>query len=499
MEKLLNDFKEYRKVMDRYAEAVEMITWDIQTGAPKDSIDHKIESMGFFSGEIFRMSTADIYGEYLEELSKPENFEKLDDAMKLTVKRESRDYVRFKRVPADFYQEYTKTGAKSEQAWEEAKEANDFEIFRPYLDKIIKMTKEYVHYMEPDEDTYEVLLDMYEEGMDSASIEKIFDELKEGLLPLLDRIKAAPEPDLSSIEGKYDIAGLKKVQDMLLEYIGFDFNCGATGESMHPFTTTLCPGDIRVTNSYDETNPLDSMFSAIHEGGHAIFEQNIGKEYEGTSAAMVNMMGLHESQSRFFENVLGRNINFWKPVYGKLREILPQFKNVDMDTFEKAVNYVKAGFIRTQADEVTYCMHIILRFEMEKAIFRDNVPTEELPELWKQKHFELLGVMPPDDGKGILQDMHWSDGSFGYFPSYLLGSVYDGMFLDALKEQLGDVDEILAEGRIKDITKWLNDNIHHYGSLYNSKEVLERVCGKEVSAEPLLRYFREKYERIYNL
>ena len=188
MEKLLNDFKEYRKIMDRYAEAVEMITWDIQTGAPKDSIDHKIESMGFFSGEIFKMSTADIYGEYLEELSKPENFEKLDDAMKLTVKRESRDYVRFKRVPADFYQEYTKTGAKSEQAWEEAKAANDFEIFKPHLDKIIKMTKEYVHYMEPDEDPYEVLLDMYEEGMDGASIEKIFDELKEGLLPLLDKI-----------------------------------------------------------------------------------------------------------------------------------------------------------------------------------------------------------------------------------------------------------------------------------------------------------------------
>ena len=499
MEKLFEEFKSYRSKIDKYAEAVELLTWDMQTGAPKDSIEHKIDAIGFFSTEIFRLTTADEYGNMLEELIKPENFEKLDEGMKLTVKRETKDFERFKRVPEDFYEEYTKTTARSEQAWEDAKEANDFSVFEPHLDKVIRMTKEYVKYMEPDQDPYEVLLDMYEEGMDSASIDKIFNELKEGLIPLLEEIKAKPAPDLSVMQGVYSRASEKEAQDFLLDYIGFNFNCGATGESMHPFTTTLCPGDVRITNSFDETNPVDAMFSAIHEGGHAIFEQNIDKKYEGTEAAVVNMMGLHESQSRFFENILGRNINFWKPVYEKLGRIMPQLSRVPIETFEKAINYVKADYIRTQADEVTYCMHIILRYEMEKAIFRDNVPTAELPALWMKKSEELLGVIPPDDGKGILQDMHWSDGSFGYFPSYLLGSVYDGMFLEAMEKDLGSVDAVLAEGRIKDITKWLNEKIHRYGSLYNSKEVLQRVCGKEVTAEPLLRYFREKYSRIYNL
>lgn len=499
MENLIKKFKNYRSRMDKYTEAVELLTWDMQTGAPKESIDHKIDGIGFFSTEIFRMSTAEEYGEMLEQLSRPEIYQELDEAMQLTVKRETKDYERFKRVPEDFYEEYTKATARSEQAWEEAKEANDFSIFEPHLDKIISMTKEYVRYMEPGEEPYEVLLDMYEEGMDSEAIDKIFDELKEGLIPLIKQISKMPEPDLSALEGIYSKESEKKAQDLLLEYIGFNFNCGKTGESMHPFTTTLCPGDVRVTNSFDETNPVDAMFSAIHEGGHAIFEQNIDKKYEGTSAAVVNMMGLHESQSRFFENILGRNINFWKPVYGKIGEIMPQFKKVSPEVFERAVNYVKPDYIRTQADEVTYCMHIVLRYEMEKAIFCDNVPTEELPALWKEKSQELLGVTPPDDGRGILQDMHWSDGSFGYFPSYLLGSVYDGMLLEAAGDELGDINEILAEGRIKEITKWLNEKIHQYGSLYNSREVLQRVCGKEVSAQPLLKYFREKYTRIYNL
>ncbi len=499
MENTLKNFKEYLKKIEQYAEATELLTWDLQTAAPKESVDRKIESISFFSTEIFRLSTSDEYGEYLRVLSKPENFRKLDDSMKLTVKRYVREYERFKRVPEDFYSEFTTAKSRSEQAWEQAKAANDFSVYEPYLDKVIKMTKEYVHYMEPEQEPYEVLLDMFEEGMDSNAIDRIFEELKEGLLPLISEITAKEQPDLTEIEGNYSVQGEKEVQDLLLKYIGFNFDRGATGESVHPFTTTLCAGDVRVTNSFDATNPIDSMFSAIHEGGHAIFEQNIDKKYEGTAVMSVDMMGLHESQSRFFENILGRNINFWKPVYDKIGEILPQFKTVSLETFEKAINCVKAGTVRLQADEVTYCMHIILRYEMEKAIFRDNVPTEELPELWNKKTEELLGVMPENDGEGILQDMHWSDGSFGYFPSYLLGSIYDGMFLEQIEAELGNIDTILAEGRIKEITKWLTEKIHKYGSMYNSKEVLQRVCKKEITAEPLLKYFREKYTRIYGL
>ena len=210
-------------------------------------------------------------------------------------------------------------------------------------------------------------------------------------------------------------------------------------------------------------------------------------------------MGVHESQSRFYENILGRNKNFWLPIYDKLGELLPQFKEITLDEFYHEINHVRNSLIRTEADEVTYCFHIILRYEMEKAIFRDHVPVAKLPELWNEKMKEYLDIVPANDSEGILQDMHWSDASFGYFPSYLLGSIYDGMYLEELEKELGSVDELLAAGKIGEITKWLNRKIHWYGSTRTPKEVIANVCGKEVSAEPLIRYFKEKYSKLYDL
>ncbi|MCD8105761.1 MAG: carboxypeptidase M32 [Lachnospiraceae bacterium] len=496
MSQTLDQFKEYLHKMKQYEHVLTLLYWDLQTLTPEKGVEAHMSAITYFSSESFRLSTADEYGQMLRTLSEPEEFDALDEAMQLTVRRYSRDYERFKRVPADFFADYTETKARSEKAWEKAKRSADFDQFAPYLEKVISMTKEYVHYMEPDEDPYEVLLDMYEEGIDGDTIDRVFEELKEGLLPLLAKIEARPRPDLSALEGSYDIAAQKKVQQMLLEYIGFDADAGATAESEHPFTTELCIGDVRVTNHYKENDPISAIFSAIHEGGHAIFGQNVDPAYEDTAAGQVNLMGLHESQSRFFENILGRRRSFWVPIYDRLGEILPQFKEVPLDTFYRAINDVHPSMIRTEADEVTYCLHIILRYEMEKAIFRDNVPVSDLPQLWNDKMEELLGIRPANDGEGILQDMHWSDGSFGYFPSYLLGSMYDGMFLEALEKEKGSVDAILEDGRIREITAWLNENIHRHGSLYTSSEVLRRVCKKELSARPLLDYFYQKYENL---
>ncbi|MCC8051755.1 MAG: carboxypeptidase M32 [Clostridiales bacterium] len=493
----LEQFKEYLHKMRQYDHVLTLLYWDLSTLAPEKGVEARMNAINYFSTESFRLSTADEYGEMLKELSKPEQFDALDETMQLTVKRYLRDYERFKRIPEEFYSSYTEVKTRSERAWEKAKRAADFSQFAPHLEKVISMTKEYVHYMEPDEEAYEVLLDLYEEGMDSKTIDRVFDELKEGLLPLLKKIEESGRPDLSALEGTYDMEAQKKVQDMLLSYIGFDKDAGATAESEHPFTTDLCIGDVRVTNHYSEKDPISAMFSAIHEGGHAIFGQNIDPAYEDTALEQVNMMGLHESQSRFFENILGRRRSFWVPIYDKLGELLPQFRKVPLDTFCRAINDVHPSLIRTEADEVTYCLHIILRYEMEKAIFRDNTPVDELPQLWNDKMEELLGIRPENDGEGILQDMHWSDGSFGYFPSYLLGSMYDGMFLEALEKEKGSVDTILEEGRISEITSWLNEKIHRYGSRYTSAEVLQRVCGKELSAQPLLDYFNQKYAKLY--
>lgn len=286
---------------------------------------------------------------------------------------------------------------------------------------------------------------------------------------------------------------------MLLDYIGFRKDAGSVGETEHPFTLNFSSRDVRVTNHYYEHDPLSSIFSAIHEGGHGIFEQNVNPDYDNTVAGSCRYMGLHESQSRFYENILGRNKNFWLPIYDKLGELLPAFKKIPLDDFYQEINHVKNSLIRINADEVTYCFHIILRYEMEKAIFRDRVPVAELPALWNQKMQEYLQITPTNDAEGILQDMHWSDGSFGYFPSYLLGSIYDGMLLTTIREELGDVDELLRDGKIKEITAWLNQNIHWYGSTCKPKEMIMEVCGKEMSAEPLIRYFKEKYTEIYHL
>lgn len=499
MSKLLDELKSYLNEMNQYEHVVTLLYWDMKTNTPKLGQEAHIEALTRFSAKNFEMSTADELGKMLDGLAEEAEYEELDDTWKFIVRRMKREFDRNKRIPADVYEAFVRAQAESGNAWEEAKNASDFSIFAPHLKKMIDMTREMTGYTDPGKEVYDALLNQYEEGMDSATIDRLFGDLKQELIPMVQAIIAKPEPDDSAFHAYFDPDGQRKVQGMLLDYIGFRRDAGAVGETEHPFTLNFSSKDVRVTNHYYENDPISSIFSAIHEGGHGIFEQNVNPEYDNTVAGSCNYMGIHESQSRFYENIIGRNKNFWLPIYDKLGELLPKFKEISLDDFYREINHVRNSFIRTEADEVTYCFHIILRYEMEKAIFRDNVAVEELPALWNQKMQEYLQITPANDAEGILQDMHWSDGSFGYFPSYLLGSIYDGMYLDTIEAELGSVDQILAEGRISEITKWLNEKIHQYGNTRTPKEVIENVCGKEVSAEPLIRYFKKKYTEIYNL
>lgn len=491
-------FQEYLNRMEQYRQIGEQMAWDMQTQTPKKGYGYKIDAIAYFSGEKFRLATSEETGRLYEALSAQEEYAALNDAMKLTVRRGKRDYDRDKRVPADFFEEMVRASNVSAKAWEEAKQKSDYGLFCPHLQKMIDFRRKYIAYIEPDKDIYDTMLDMFEEGMDSAAIDGLFSRMKEELVPLFRKIMEKPEPDNSRFQGDYDINSQKALEAELLSYIGFDKEAGVTGESEHPFTMAFGPGDVRVTNHFDRQDAINAMFSAIHEGGHAIFEQGINPDYVKTAAADIGM-GMHESQSRFYENILGRNINFWKPVYHKVGEHLPQFKNIPLEAFFREINHVRPSFIRTAADELTYCFHIILRYELEKAIFRDGVNAEELPALWNDKMEELLGIRPRNDAEGILQDMHWSDGSFGYFPTYLLGTIYDGMFLEAMERDLGSVDTLLAEGRIAEITAWLHEKIHRHGGMRTAEETLREVCGQPVTAEPIIRYFKKKYTEIYQL
>ena len=496
---MLDELKEYIVKINRYTHVTTLLYWDMRTGMPQEGFPMHSDVLTEFSTEQFNLSTSDELFGMLEELSKPENFEELDDTWKFIVRRMKRDIDEGRRIPEDFYREYVKEQSESEMAWEQAKRASDFSIFAPHLEKMIAMTKERIRYVHPEKEVYDALVSEYEEGMDTATIDCLFDDLKKELVPLVRKILSAKQPDDTKFRRKFGIDGQKRVEKLLLDYIGFSFEKGTTGESEHPFTLNFSSKDVRVTNHFQEDNVIDPMFSAIHEGGHAIFEQNVNPEYDGTVAGSCAYLGIHESQSRFYENVLGRRKSFWEPIYDKVQAEIPELRDVTLDEFAQEINHIRNSFIRTEADEVTYCLHVILRYEMEKAIFRDNVPVSELPALWNRKMQEYLMITPANDAEGILQDMHWSDGSFGYFPSYLLGSIYDGMFLDAMTEELGDVDELLRAGRIRDITKWLNEKIHVYGSTRLPKEVIASVYGKEVSSEPLMRYFTEKYTKVYDI
>lgn len=499
MSKTSEEFQKYLDKMAQYEHVTTLLYWDMRTGTPEKGQEGHTRALTHFSMESFKAEKDPRVEEMLRILSQPEELDALKPELQFTVKKMAENLEKRKRIPEDFYESFVEEQALSEAAWEKAKRTNDYSIFAPHLKKMIEMTARMTGYTDPGKEVYNVLLDNYEKGMDIDTIDRLFEDMKRELVPLVKKIVSAPQPDDSKFRKMYPKMEQKAACDMLLEYIGFDKAAGTTAESEHPFTLNFNQDDVRITNHFMEDNALCAIYSVIHEGGHGIFEQNVNPDYDQTYAAGCCYMGIHESQSRFYENVLGRNRNFWVPIYDKLCELIPEYKEITLDEFYKEVNHVRNSMIRTEADEVTYCFHIILRYEIEKAIFRDHVSVDDLPQMWSDKMEEYLGIRPANDAEGILQDMHWSDGSFGYFPSYLLGSIYDGMFLDTIERELGSVDEILARGEIKKITRWLNQKIHQYGSIRETKEVIAKVCGKEVSAEPLIRYFKEKYTEVYAL
>ena len=493
----LEEYKKINKELSFMNHAINLMYWDMQTIAPEGGKDRLSESITYFSTEVFKKFTSDEYYKLVCDLSEPAEFDKLDDVMKFDIKKTRKDLDEMRRIPADFYEEYVKTTTASSMIWPKAKQTSDYSLYEEPLKNTIEAVKKYQKYKHPDMEVYDSLIDQFEEGMDTKTIDRVFGELKEELVPLLDEILKKPQPDHNKFNMFIPAHKQAELCKMLVEYMGMDMNRFAQAETEHPFTTGIAPGDVRITNHYHENDIIQPIFSAIHEGGHALFDQNIDRKYDDTAGAQVNMMGLHESQSRFYENILGRNINFWKPIWPKVLEIIPEFKDITLEEFVREINHVQNSFIRTEADELTYCLHVILRYDIERAIFIDGADVKDLPMMWNDLMEKYLHITPRNDAEGILQDMHWSDASFGYFPSYLLGSIYDGMFLEAIENDLGSIDDILAAGDIKKITKWLNENIHQYGATRTSKEVLNAVCHKELSARPLIRYFKEKYKKIY--
>lgn len=468
---------------------VNILGWELRTKAPVNSHEYLSEILNKHEVELFKLKTSDEYIKLLNNYLNSNEVNGHSNEINRYYEQFRKKYELDKRVPKDFYASYSALRIKCNTVWEVAKRENNYAMYKPYLKDMIEATKKYYRYMYPNTNLYDGMLNSYESGMTSSVIDRLFAELKEAILPIVRKL--SKEEIAKPYLQKYSSSTLLDTAEYLLDYIGFDMKRGALGIYPHGFTEKMNKDDIRIAFKSGD-NPIDFVSTIIHEGGHGIFEQQMSSELGVIQNACIEeCYALHESQSRFYENILGRNINFWKPIYSDIKEKLNL--ELTLEEFVQELNSAHPSLIRTEADELTYCFHIIIRYEIERALFNDNIDVDDLPTIWNNKMKEYLGIEVPNDTVGIMQDVHWSEGSFGYFPSYLLGSIYDGMFIESIERDLGNIDEILAEGRIKEITKYLGEKIHQYGGAYNSKEVIERVCGKEIEVKPLIAYFKNKY------
>lgn len=501
----LNDtvkaFRDYSQKLYDYQKALAVLHWDMRTQAPRKGMNARAQMVGTIAGDRFKLATSKQYEEFLETLSQPGTIENLDAIMRKNVLESKKEFDLLKKIPADRYQEFVVLTAQAETVWEEARAKNDFALFRPYLEKIVKFQLEFIGYLGHKGAKYDTLLDMYEPGMTTAQLDEMFAVLREKTVPLVAAVTASPhKPDTSFLTKHFDEAQQEAFGRFILEKIGYDFEAGRLDRSAHPFATSFAPGDVRITTRYDQNDIRTSLFGCIHEAGHAMYEQNISEELMGTILCDGTSMGIHESQSRFWENMIGRSRAFWKYFHKDLVRFFPnQFEGVGVEELYRAFNEVTPSLIRVEADEVTYNLHIMIRYEIEKGLINEEIEVGDLPRVWNEKMQEYLGITPPTDALGVLQDVHWSGGSFGYFPTYSLGNVYAAQFAHVMRKEIGDLDELIANGDFAPIRKWLKEKIHQHGKMKSPGELVQEITGEGVNAAYLVEYLENKCKEVYKL
>lgn len=489
------------KKMSSYNEAISLMFWDLRTGAPKKGVEQRSETIGTLSSEVFNMSVSAEMGEYLERLSAPEVQDELSEMTKKLVEISKKEYDKNKKIPADEYKEFVILTSKAESVWESAKEKADFQSFAPYLEKIVAYLRKYVERIGYVGHRYNALLDDYEPGVTVEVLDRVFGDLRDKLVPLVKAVTESPnQPTNEFLFRHFPKEEQKAFSLEILKELQYDFDAGRLDTTVHPFAVAINRNDVRVTTKYDEKDFRTAVFGTIHECGHALYEQNIAEELIGTPLCDGTSMGIHESQSLFCENFVGRNYSFWKKNYSLLKEYSEgQFDNVSLDEFYKAINVAGPSLIRIEADEMTYSLHIILRYEIEKALINGEIEVKDLPQIWNDKMEEYLGIRPSHDGEGVLQDVHWAGGALGYFPSYALGYIYAAQIKNKMDEDIPNYDELLETGDFTPIKKWLNQNVHQYGKMKKPLEIIHDITGEGLNPDYLVKYLKEKYTGVYGL
>lgn len=489
--------RKFQRTVSAYNHAMGVLSLDAATAAPDDSMEGRSKTMEILSQVIYDLSVNPENAELLAYLEA--HAEELDAQTRREVEVLRKQYDQMFKVPAQEYVEFSVLQNDAQTIWTKAKNDNDFASFAPYLDKIVAFSRKFAGYYNPQLKPYDALLNEYEEGMNMETLDDFFAQLRAAIVPVITRVQQAEPIDDSFLYRKYPVEIQRKFSDYLMEVMGLDRSHCGIAETEHPFTTNFNNKDVRITTHYQEDNLASSMYSVIHEGGHALYELGADDCYNYTVLSGGVSMGIHESQSRFYENMIGRSEAFIKAIFPKVKEFFPeQLSDVDADMFYRAVNKAEPSLIRTEADELTYALHIMVRYEIEKQLIAGTLEVRDVPAEWNRLYKEYLNVDVPDDRQGCLQDVHWSGGMIGYFPSYALGSAYSAQMLDKMCEELGDVYSRVEKGDLSQVTAWLRERIHRYASYKKPGKVFEDVCGK-FDACYYTDYLTRKYTKLYGL
>jgi len=505
-------FSNYEKLMEKTKEiaifnsAQAVLNWDTETMMPPKAIGLRSQQLALLSGMQHKMETNPEIGALLEKIERHSNYEKLSAIQKRNIYLIRKNYDEQTKLPEELVMEIAKQRTIAVNVWKKAKAAKNFSMFRPELEKNIELAKkaaEILMKVKKTKTPYDALIDIFEPKMTAEEITKVFDELREGLVTLIKKCETSPkQPDVSFLKRRIPIDVQRKIAVALAETVLYDVTSKNSGgridETEHPFTNGYYD-DVRITTHYFEDMFASSVFSVLHEAGHAIYEQDLNPDWMYQPIGTGCSSGFHESQSRFVENIIGRSREFWTYFLPKLKELAGKaISDVTPDKFVHAINQVKPSKIRVEADEVTYGLHIIIRFNIERDLFAGKITAKELPEIWNQSYKKYLGIKIENDSEGVMQDTHWASGYYGYFPSYALGNVYTGQLLASMEKDTPDWRKQLEKGNFKPVKQWLAEKVHKQGNLYDPPALIKRITGKELTVKPYLNYLNEKCSKLYD-
>lgn len=478
-----------------------VLGWDQQTYMPPGGAEARAMQLSTLTKTVHDWFVSDEIGQLLDDLEAELSGADYDSFEASMVRVTRRAYDRERKLPTELVAELSKTTALANQAWQQAREASDFSQFEPYLEKILDLTIQKAEAWGYEDRVYDALLEGFEPGMKAAQVETLFGEMKDGLVPLVQAIAERKDAvDDALFAQDFDVDKQWDFGIEVVKALGFDFERGRQDKTAHPFTTSFSPSDVRLTTRLYPDMFKSALFASIHEAGHGMYEQGFDRSFDRTSLSGAASLGVHESQSRMWENVVGRSRGFWNYWLPRLKEYFPrQLEGIGVEAFYQAINRVEPSLIRVEADEVTYNLHIMVRFEIENLMVEGRVKVADLPELWDAKMEEYLGIRPPDIADGVLQDVHWSAGYIGYFPTYSLGNLLASQFYNQAVTDLPGIPAQIEQGETAPLFNWMRKNVHNPGCTYTPTELVERVTGGQIRTEPFLNYIRAKYTDLYGL